>query len=73
MIPWGQMGPSSAMKHAKIFGETWLSPFLPKALSSKGNLFEEIAQKLHPFFILLCFIILLWEKNEMLLFFLNKP
>lgn len=61
----GQMGPSSAMKHAKIFGEScWghlVESFSPqcgccKALSSRGNLFEEIAQKLHPFFILL------WKK-----------
>ncbi len=53
------------MKHAKIFGEScWAnlveSFSLPKVgcktFSSKGNLFEEIAQKLHPFFILL------WEK-----------
>jgi hypothetical protein len=64
MIPWGQMGPSSAMKHAKNFGESYwgnlVESFSPKGgcktLSSKGNMFEKIAQKLHPFFILL------WKK-----------
>jgi hypothetical protein len=64
------LGPNGPKFCNETFQDFWgnlVESFSPqggcKALSSKGNLFEEIAQKLHPFFILL------WEKMRCFFFF----